>query len=262
MIAWRPPEVLFNLGSLSIHTYGVLLATAIVLGFWWVEVRTRRTNIGVKLVGDIFFISVVAAIVGARLGFVVQNLSYYLDNPIQILAFRQGGLTFYGGLAAGIIVMAILLLRRKKIHLFSTLAGIAAAPLFLGDIFVRLGNWSNQELYGYPSTLPWTIQIDSVNRLPGFENFSTFHPTFAYESILNLIGLFVLLFIVERIKAPAASSFYFFLIWYAASRFITEIWRISDRILGPLSLAQIISLGIILAMSSIVFLHKRNYSSA
>ena len=126
----------------------------------------------------------------------------------------------------------------------------------LGAAIGRLGNWANQELYGYPTSLPWGITIDPAHRLPGYESFTTFHPTFAYEAILNLIGLLILIILLENGQkfvtrhssfeiVPAGASFLFALAWYSLARGITEIWRISDRLAGSLSLAQLISIGLI-----------------
>lgn len=256
---WHPPEILFTLAGLPIRTYGVMLAVAITLGFLWAQRRAKHIDLPKQLLSDVLFWTVIGGLIGARLGFVVQEFDYFWRQPMEILALWQGGLSFHGGLVGGLLGGLITLALKKQLHYFWTMADITAAPLLLGAIIGRLGNWANQELYGYPTTLPWAITIDSVHRLPGYENFSMFHPTFAYEMLLNLLGIVILIFLFERkrrleirnLKLKIGESFLFALAWYSLARFITEIWRIGDRLLGPLSLAQLISLTIIFIVTVI-----------
>ncbi|MBI4175557.1 prolipoprotein diacylglyceryl transferase, partial [Candidatus Berkelbacteria bacterium] len=228
-MTWHPPEILFALDSVSVHTYGVVLAIAIGVAFLWGERRAVARGLPKHLASDIFFWAVLGALVGARLGFVMQEFGYFSAHPPEILAFWQGGLSFHGGLVGGLIAGLIVLKKRHAMTQFWLLADAAAAPLLLGAAIGRLGNWANQELYGYPTDVPWAITIDAAHRLPGYEAFATFHPTFAYEIILNLTGLLILLFLLEKkkplqatsYKLQAGKTFLFFLAWYSLARGLT-----------------------------------------
>jgi prolipoprotein diacylglyceryl transferase len=112
-------------------------------------------------------------------------------------------------------------------------------PLLIGQIIGRLGNFTNQELFGYPTDLTWKIFIDPENRPGQFSQASYFHPVFAYEMIANAIGLLLLVWL--KFKKPGQLTGAYLLVW-ATSRFMIEIWRISDRIVYDLSLAQLMSL--------------------
>ncbi len=271
----HPPEILLKLGTLSLRTYGVMLALAFWIGFWWADQRAKRRNLG-RSAADIFFWAAVGALVGARLGFVVQNLSIYLHQPAEIFMIWQGGLSFHGGSIGGIATGWLALCRAGQLDKFWLFADSAAAPLLFGAALGRLGNWANQELYGYPTAQPWAIAIDPLHRLPGYENFISFHPTFAYEAVLNLLGVLLLIwrertkignqpdklprfhFPFSRFHVSSGASFLFAIGWYGLARGITEIWRISDRILGPLSLAPLISLALmVIGFGGIRLLPKR-----
>lgn len=251
MITWRPPEVLLTFGGLEIRTYGVLLGLAILVGLVWANRRARHMGADPKLADDVFFWSTLGGIIGARLGFVIQDLPHYFTQPLTIFQVWQGGLSFHGALVGGILAGYLLLRHKHQLDQFWRLANVAAAPILLGASIGRLGNWANQELYGFPTSLPWAIAIDPVHRLLGYEQFTSFHPTFAYEAIINLLGLGILIGGIEK-KPPRFLprgyhwSFIFVIAWYGLARGITEIWRISDRVIGPLSLAQLVSIGMII----------------
>ncbi len=256
----HPPPILFHIGSVNVHTYGVVMALAILVAWLWAERRAKSAAILPALINDVFFWAVISGLVGARLGFVIQELSYYHTHWQEAVALWQGGLSFHGALVGGIIGGYLALRSRKATGLFWHLADAASAPLLAAAAIGRLGNWANQELYGYPTTHPWGIAIDAAHRLPGYEQSASFHPTFAYEAILNLLGVMILIFLLERrrileirnLKLEIGESFLFAIGWYGLTRGITEIWRIGDRVVGPFSLAQIISFLMILGAIGLI----------
>lgn len=239
----RPPSILFRFGTVAVHTYGVIIAGAVLVAWLWAERRAARHKLPLVLTNDVFFWAVIGGFLGARLGFVIQQISYYQQHWLAIFAIWQGGLSFHGGLVGGTLAAWIVLRSHKSLRHFWPLADAISAPLLVAAAIGRLGNWVNQELYGYPTHVPWAITIDAAHRLPGYVPFSSFHPTFAYELLLNLVGAFLIIWVIERLPRPfAGRSFSFALGWYGIARGITEIWRISDRIVGPFSLAQIVSI--------------------
>jgi phosphatidylglycerol:prolipoprotein diacylglycerol transferase len=139
---------------------------------------------------------VVLSLLGARLGEVlIFEPGYYLANPGQILAIWNGGLSIMGGIAGG--ALAVLWYCRRHLLPVPSYLDAAAVALPLGQAIGRWGNYFNQELYGRPTNLPWAISVDPGHRMPGYEQFSTFHPLFLYESLLNLV-LFLALWQLSR----------------------------------------------------------------
>ena len=100
----------------------------------------------------------------------------------------------------------------------------------------RLGNWFNQELYGRPTTLPWGLEIDPAHRAPGFEQYATFHPTFLYESVWNLVVAGVLLLADQRFRLGRGKVFALYLALYGFGRVFTEHLRLdpSYDVFGPI----------------------------
>ena len=128
-------------------------------------------------------------VLGARLYHVITDYELYTNQPWKAFAIWDGGLGIPGGIAAGMIC-GLVIARRRGLALPALLDSIAPA-LPLAQAIGRWGNWFNQELFGRPSTLPWSVRIDLAHRPAGLENFVSFQPTFLYESVWNLavIGL-------------------------------------------------------------------------
>ena len=103
----------------------------------------------------------------------------------------------------------------------------AAAPgLLLAQGIGRIGNWWNQELFGKPTTLPWGLKIDPEHRVQGYQQYSTFHPTFLYEFIWDLIGVGVLLWVDKRFTIRRPALFALYVAWYTTFRTFEEVLRI------------------------------------
>ena len=202
--------------TLALRWYGVLVMFGAVVGAWLAEKEINRRGEKGESIWDALVWVLPAGIIGARLWYVVNatlgGTDYYKENPAQIINIPQGGLHFFGGLLFGAIALYIYLRQQKKdIWLF--LDAIAPAAL-IGQALARPANYINQELYGQPTKLPWGISIQATSRLPQYADLSQFpvastrfHPTFAYEMILNILaGLFLLWYArqyKERMKPGA-----------------------------------------------------------
>ncbi len=237
-----PPPDHFMLGPLQIYFYSLCLLAAIWLGYWLLFRQSRPSSPSAARLTDLVFFLLIGGIIGARAGYVLQNYRYFAGFPEQIIRLSSGGLSIHGALVAGALILAWFA-RKNQLKLL-TLTDLIALPTLAGQIIGRLGNYFNQELFGYPTDLPWKMPIDLAHRPFQFRFMEYFHPTFAYEMIFELLGL-GLLAILPTKKPGQKTALY--LIVIGVSRFLTEIWRISDRLVGPLSLAQIISLLITLA---------------
>jgi phosphatidylglycerol:prolipoprotein diacylglycerol transferase len=183
---------------------------------------------------------VVLGLIGARLYHImtpspsmaavgIYSWRDYFRYPLQLLNFRAGGLGIYGAMAGGLL--GVILYTRR--HRLSTLAwaDLAVVGAALGQAIGRWGNFFNQELYGRPTNAPWAIAIDPLYRLPDFAEFSTFHPTFLYESLWSLLTFFVLLWLARRQAARLLPGelLALYLVAYAIGRSLLELVRLDSR---------------------------------
>jgi phosphatidylglycerol:prolipoprotein diacylglycerol transferase len=191
---------------------------------------------------------IVGVVLGARIFYVfVYNLPFYLNNPSQIIAIWNGGLSFHGGLI-GAVIVALIFCKKKKIH-FYELADIAVVPLALGLALGRLGNFTNGELYGRITNVPWAMKFQDAE---GFR-----HPSQLYASFKDLV-IFFTLWVIKDKKMPKGFIFWLFVVMYSAFRFTVEFFRQPDEqlgfIIGFLSMGQILS--IIMFLVGVVFIYR------
>src|SRR5205823_227221 len=169
---------------------------------------------------------------GARAYHDITSSSEIPNHWWGFAAVWQGGLGVWGGILFGTIAGAIVVRRsRNSVRRFMD----AVAPgLLLAQGIGRWGNWWNQELYGKPTSLPWGLKIDLVHRVPGYEAYSKFQPTFLYEFIYDVVGAGILIAIgrVFRIRPPGLFALY--VSYYTAGRALEEQLRIdpSHHFLG------------------------------
>ena len=231
-----PDPIAFSIGSLEIRWYGILIAIALLVGivisYFMAKYRGEKPDEAINFAP----FAVIFGVIGARLLHVVVNWSYYSGHLSYILAFRKGGLAIQGVMLGGILALLVFCKIRKLD--FWKWADIMSPALLFGQVIGRWGNYFNQEAFGMPTSLPWGIYIDPINRPPSYSNAEFFHPTFLYESIANLV-LFVLLLLILRLynkrpdKFPNGLVFATYLGVYAIYRSIIEYYRIdSSFVLG------------------------------
>ena len=159
----------------------------------------------------------------------IFNWSYYAGNISEILNFRGGGLAIHGGLIGGILA-GFIYAKIKKINFFK-LADCVVIGVPLAQAIGRWGNFFNQEAHGGPTDLPWGIMVDGVK----------VHPTFLYESIWDF-GVFVFLLLFRKKQKYEGQILVNYIILYSIGRFFIEGLRTDSLMLGPLKMAQVISL--------------------
>jgi phosphatidylglycerol:prolipoprotein diacylglycerol transferase len=192
---------------------------------------------------------VFAGIIGARIYYVILEWDRFRDDIVGAINIRSGGLTIHGAVIGG--ALAIWVLCRKSREPFFTWLDIIAPAAALGQAFGRWGNWANQEAFGTPTDVPWAVTIDPSRRPPGYEAFSTFHPTFLYESLFNVLNASVLSWLVLR--GPGLRWFRsgdviaLYLILYGIVRLFIERIRTDSLYIGPWPAAYWLSLGLIAA---------------
>jgi len=259
--------VAFRIGPLAIYWYGILMVLAILSGGYIASLEAKRRGQNPEHVWNRLLLVVLFGLIGARLYHVFSSpqgtsvgWEYYRRHPIEILMIRQGGLAIYGAVAGG--VFALWLYARIKRLDFLTWADFAAPGLFLGQAIGRWGNFFNQELYGYPTSLPWGIPIEQRYRLPQFADLpetARFHPTFLYESLWCLL-CFGLLFYIARRYGDRLLKGDILLLWgilYPLARFFTEMQRPDAWLVGGIAMAQIIAVAIIVTCGGIMLYRHR-----
>lgn len=152
-ITWDFNPVIFSIGNHGVRWYGVMFALAFLTGYWIFK-RYLRDKLTLEMVDSLLIYIAVGAIVGARLGHCLfYEPDYFLRHPLQILFIWKGGLASHGGII-GLLLALWLYIRKYKIP-FLWLMDRIAIPVALANAFIRMGNFFNSEIYGFPTSLPW-----------------------------------------------------------------------------------------------------------
>ncbi len=187
-----PPGSGVSLGPLDFRAYGLMIALGVVAAVWLSRRRWEARGGDPDQISRIALWAVPAGLIGARLYHVVTDWRrFQSDGWLEALAIWNGGLGIPGGMAAGILV-GVWAARRQHMDQGETIAAVVPG-LPLAQAVGRLGNWFNQELFGSPTDLPWGLEIDLMHRPDQYRDVATFHPTFLYEAVWNLLlcGLLV-----------------------------------------------------------------------
>jgi prolipoprotein diacylglyceryl transferase len=229
-----PSKGTLDLGPLSIHAYGLMIALGVVAAVWLLGRRLELSGVGTREdASSVSVWGVVAGILGARLYHVATDWSSFEHDLPRIVMIWKGGLGVPGGLLAGIVV-GLWAGKRRGIPP-AVLANAAAPAIPLAQAIGRWGNWFNQELFGKVTDLPWALRVsDSTAIAAGYPGGTTFHPTFLYESLWNLALCAVLLAVDRRWKVRPPRLMVMYLFGYGVGRFWVEGLRIdpADHIGG------------------------------
>jgi len=256
-----PGPVLVKIGPLTIRWYGLLIATAVLVGVSLSQYLAKRRHVNPELLSDLSIWLVIAAIPAARLYYVLFEWADYAQRPDKIIAIWEGGIAIHGAIIGG--TLAALIFAKLKRVSFWQLADLVAPSLILGQAIGRWGNFFNSEAFGRPTNLPWKLYIPPQNRPSGLENFEYFHPTFLYESLwdLTVFALLLTLFLRDvsgKIRLKVGTLAMVYLTAYSTGRFWIEGLRTDSLMLGPLRIAQVVSLtGIIAGLAGLAWLYLR-----
>ncbi len=244
---------MFQLGPFTVHYYGIMLSLSVLSALAVIYFESRRRGEDVQHLINMAIIVIPLGIIGARAYHVINDWSYYSQYPAKIIGGQ--GLGIFGALAGGAVGL-IIYTKWKKLSTLRWL-DILAPGVILAQAIGRWGNFFNQELYGYPTDLPWGIYIAPENRLPGFAGYTHFHPLFLYESLLNIIGFALLMIIGRKWRARLLDGdiFLMYAIYYSVVRFILEGYKIEVWTLGGFPTARWITL-IALIVSSAVLIYR------
>ncbi|MGG2063565.1 prolipoprotein diacylglyceryl transferase [Bacillus sp. S14(2024)] len=247
-------RVAIHLGPFPIYWYGVIIGSGVLLGLWLATRESDRLGIPKDTFIDLVLIAVPIAILCARAYYVIFEWGYYSQHPIEIIRIRQGGLAIHGGLI-GAVLTGIVFAKKRGLS-FWKLADIAAPSILLGQAIGRWGNFMNQEAHGGEVTRQFLENLHLpqfiINQM--YIDGVYYQPTFLYESLWNFAGVILLLFL-RKVNLRRGELFFTYLIWYSVGRCYIEGLRTDSLMLGPLRVAQVISIAIIIV--SIIFIVVR-----
>lgn len=247
--------ILLQIGPITVRYYGLMYVIAITLGFFLLskEVCRKRLELSTDNLLDLLLWTVPAAIIGARLYYVVFHWNYYGARPLDIFKLWQGGLAIHGGVLAGILVV-YLFSRLKKVR-FWALTDTLAPSLILGQAIGRIGNFTNGDAFGLPTTLPWGIRFPAGSpagmAFPG----QATHPSMIYEMLLNL-AIFAFLWGIRKKGFRDGFSTAMYFILYAVARSIVSFTRADSLWLGPIRAAHVISIVFVILFGAMIWRRK------
>jgi prolipoprotein diacylglyceryl transferase len=238
------------LGPLQIRFYALCLIAGIAAA-WWLAGRRWVARGGKREVFEtIVFFAIPFGIVGARIYHVLTHLGDYFApgiDPLSVFYIWEGGIAIFGSIAGGALG-AFIGCRVTKAR-FSSFGDALMPGMALGQAIGRFGNWFNQELYGQPTDLPWGLEIAAKYRVAGYQEYETFHPTFAYESIWNLAVMGALLWADKRFTLGRGKVLSLYISLYGFGRIFTEGLRLdySYDTFGPIRFNQAVAMLICVA---------------
>ena len=246
--------ILFNAGPVTIYSYGVLLASAYLLGLWMAVRRARAAGIDGNRIMDLLIWVIIAALVGAKALLFIVDFQHFTSSWAEFTTLLRSGGVFYGGLIAALLV-CIYQLRKHRLALWPS-ADLFSPGIALGYMVGRLGCLMAGCCYGKPTDVAWAITFTdpAANFNVGTPLNVGLHPTQLYESAAGLV-IFVALLLLERRKgAFAGRTFWSFVFLYSVLRFIIEFYRGDDRglVFDMLSTSQFIS--VVLGPLSLIML--------
>lgn len=235
-------RIALDLGIIQIYWYSLFIFLGIITATIVICYEAKKKNIEEEFLLNLTFNVIVFGIIGARLYYVVFNLPYYLENPIEILEIWNGGLAIHGGLLAGFITTYVYCKRHNED--FMKLLDIIVIGLIIAQAIGRWGNFFNGEAYGYITTathlksmgIPKFV-IDGMYIMGDYRK-----PTFFYESVWCFFG-FIGMQMIKRYKYLEKGQLTgFYLLWYGTIRLFIEEMRADSLMIGSFKMAQIVSI--------------------
>lgn|SRR3989338_7036596 len=224
--------IIVKLGPFTIYSYGLMLALAFITSSMLAVSGGKRKGISPDIIFNLVFIGFISGIIGARFFYVIENISYYLKYPLEIVMLQQGGLSWFGGLIAGVL-SGLIYLKRKKAAVYKVL-DLISPYVALAQGIGRVGCLLNGCCFG-----------------------RAFIPIQVYSS-LSLLLIFIILRCLQERPHREGEIFFSYLILYCTKRFFIEFWRLDNPVIFlRLTLFQIISIVIlILSLTKLLLLKK------
>lgn len=257
--------VAINIGN-GIYWYGILICLGLLLAVLFCSKQAKKYGLTEDHVYDLIIWEIPLCVIGARLYYVLFYLDLYLNsdgslNLARMIAIWDGGLAIYGAVIVAFLVL-FLFCKRKKLS-FGAFADLGVMGLMIGQAVGRWGNFVNREAFGSETTLPWRMRLWTSTA-----EYIEVHPTFLYESLWNLIGLALIVFIISKARTFDGENACFYFIWYGLGRSMIEGLRTDSLYLfdlelfgQPVRVSQALSLTLVLMGFIILVIMKRRHPS-
>ena len=259
----------FNLfgNPVTIRWYGAIIAFGFLLAVLWGGRMAYKWKMSLDKMIDVLIYGTFAAIIGARLYYVIFRWDYYSAHPAEIIQIWNGGLAIYGGIIGGIIA-AFITCRFNKLNFFNLL-DCAGMSLLIGQGIGRWGNFANQEAFGSNTNMPWGMisekttlyLVDHKDELEALgmsvDPYSPVHPTFLYESLWCIGSFLILLVIYKKFRKFSGQLFLTYGVLYGTGRTIIEGFRTDSLYIGDTTLrvSQVLSAVVVLFfLAALVFM--------
>ncbi len=249
--------IAFNIFGFPVYWYGLLIATAVLLGMTLALRQCKQFDLLQDDVLDSLLLAVPLAIVCARLYYVIFEWDMFKGNLLKIFDTRSGGLAFYGGVIGG--VLGVFIISRFKKIKFHRFVDFLIVYIPLGQAIGRWGNFFNQEAFGTNTSLPWgMISNRTRSYLAGLGQAELnpdlpVHPTFFYEFIANLL-IFAILLRIRKQSKQKYETFAWYILLYGAVRFFVESIRTDSLYLGNSSIRVSMLLSALMVVAGLLFL--------
>jgi len=236
-------QILFNIGGFTIYSYGALLALSFFLANQWALYLGRRLKYSEASVEHQLMWCILWGVAGSRLGFVLQFPERYLSHPLQILNLREGGLTIMGGVLFTVALQWLAF--RRKGRLVLNLFDFWAGPLLVGMAFGRLGCLAHGCCFGSLTDVPWAITYPAGVLVPASCPPGPRHPAQIYELLADLALLWFVTRQLFRLRF-AGQNFCTFMLGYGIIRFLDEVFREKEGLIGTFTIYQWTCLGMMI----------------
>lgn len=249
-------SVALDLGSIQIYWYSIFIFIAVMTACVVIYKEAKKQGINEEFLINLSFNTIIIGLIGARIYYVLFNLPYYLSNPIEILEIWKGGLAIHGGILFGLIFVLIYC-KKNNVDTIKML-DIIVVGLIIGQAIGRWGNFFNGEAYGkitsYNALKNAGIPTFIINGMYILGDYR--QPTFLYESVWNFFGFLILLVVRQFRYLKKGQLTGVYLIWYGIARFIIEGLRTDSLMLGPIKIAQVISIIFIISGIGLLFYNQ------
>ncbi len=227
-----PSSSTLELGFFTLHYYALCILLGIIVAILVTKKRYTALGGNPNDISDLAIYAVLSGIIGGRVYHVLTSPQKYFGeggSPFAVFKIWEGGLGIWGAIAFGALTVFIYFKRRSTSLTFAQLADSIAPALLLAQAIGRFGNWFNGELFGRPTEVFWALEIPPENRTIGFENFTTFHPTFLYEAIwCSIVALYIMRSRFFQKISGSGAVFFFYAFSYSFGRLFIEAIRIDD----------------------------------
>lgn len=239
------PKIFLSIGPIQITWYALCILTGALFAYGLSQKTVKKWGYGQALLEDYFLPMFALSILGARVYYVLFQWDYYSRYPQEIIQIWHGGLAIHGGLIVG-ICFSLYYFKKKKVSFLRMFDAIMPNVL-LAQAFGRWGNFFNQEAFGnivpesfydsFPAFIKDHMYIQGAYR----------EPTFLYESTMNIVGFLLISFVFRRKGyRKHGDCGWAYCIWYGSTRFVIESLRSDSLMLGPIKVAQLISVALVI----------------